>query len=126
MIAELISDYGDVGALTILVGLMVWYLKYQTKRQAKREDKQDEERTKREEKRDKEQKEERDYYRNLLTNDMEKLHQFSVKNADLNNKSVALLKDVSKNQKEIGENQNKLCKLIESVDRKINSKLKND
>ncbi|GAH35516.1 unnamed protein product, partial [marine sediment metagenome] len=38
MIGELVGNYGDVTALSILVGLMVWYLKYQTKRQAKRED----------------------------------------------------------------------------------------
>jgi len=103
------------GSVTALIGVMVWYLKYQTKRQANREDKQDEERAERQEKRDKDQKEERDYYRNLITNDMEALHKDSVKNADLNNQSIVLLKD-------IGENQNKLCKLIESVDRRINGR----
>jgi len=104
-------------AMTALVSVMVWYLKYQTKRQAEREDKQDEERTKRQEKRDKDQKEERDYYRNLITNDMEELHKDDTKNTNLNTQSIALLKD-------IGDNQNKLCKLIESVDRKINGEKK--
>jgi len=103
--------------ITVIVGALVWYLKYQTKRQSIREDKYDEERNKRQEKRDKEQKEERDYYRNLITNDMETLHKDSLKNADLNNQSIRLLKD-------IGGNQNKLCKLIESVDRKINGEKK--
>ena len=117
MIEELVGNYGDITALSILVGLMVWYLKYQTKRQAKREDKQDEERAKREEKRDKDQKEERDYYRNLITNDMEELHKNDTKNTNLNTQSIALLKD-------IGDSQNKLCKLIESVDRKINGQKK--
>jgi len=104
-------------AMTALVSVMVWYLKYQTKRQAEREDKQDEERTKRQEKRDKDQKEERDYYRNLITNDMEELHKDDTKNTNLNTQSITLLKD-------IGDNQNKLCKLIESVDRKINGEKK--
>jgi len=115
MIGELISNYGDVGALAILVSLMAWYLKYQTKRQAIREDKHDEERIKKENKRDEERKEETLFIRNLVINDMKELHQDNVKNADLNNQSIVLLKD-------IGENQNKLCKLIESVDRRINGK----
>ena len=88
----------EIGALTILISVMVWYLKYQTKRQANREDKQDEERAKRQEKRDKDQKEERDYYRNLITNDMEALHKDSAKNADLNNQSIVLLKGIGENK----------------------------
>ncbi len=106
MMGELVNNYGDVGALTVLVGLMVWYLKYQTKRQAKREDKHD-----------KIQEEERLFYRTLVTNDIKELHKDNVKNADLNNKGIVLIKDV-------GVNQNKLCKLIESVDRKINGRKK--
>jgi len=115
MIGELIKNNADVGALTILVGLMVWYLKYQTKRQATREDKLDEERIKKENKRDEERKEEILFIRKLVTNDIKELHQDSVKNAELNKQSVVLLKDV-------GLNQNKLCKLIESVDRRINGR----
>jgi len=115
MIAEFISNYGDVSALAILVGLMVWYLKFQTKHQAERENKQDEERIKREDKRDEERKEEMLFYRNALTNDMKELHKDNAKNVDLNNKSIVLLKD-------IGDNQTKLCKLIEGVDRRINGK----
>ena len=103
----------EIGALTILVSVMVWYFKYQTKRQAIREDKQDEERATRQEKRDEEQKEERDYYRNLITHDMEKFHEADTKNIDLNNQSLVLQKDMIKSQAE-------LAKLIESVDRKIN------
>ena len=105
----------EITALSILVGLFVWYLKYQTRQQTEREKRSDEERAKKEDKRDKEQKEERDYYRNLITNDMETLHKDNTKNSDLNNQSIVLLKD-------IGENQNKLCKLIESVDRRINGR----
>jgi len=117
MIGELIKNNADVGALTILVGLMVWYLKYQTKRQATREDKLDEERIKKENKRDEERKEEILFIRNLVTNDVKDLHKDSIKNADLNNQSIVILKDVSDNQK-------RLCKLIESVDRKINGREK--
>ena len=102
--AELINNYGDIGALTILVGLMVWYLKYQTKQQTKRETKHD-----------KIQEEERLFYRKVITNDLKGLHDDSVKNADLNNKSIAMLKDIS-------NNQSKLCKLIESLNRRINGK----
>ena len=113
----MIENYGDVTALSILVGLMVWYFKHTTKRQAEREDKQDEERARKEKKRDEERKEEMLFYRNLVTNDMKELHKDNVKNADLNNRSIVLIKNV-------GENQNKLCKLIESVDRRINGRKK--
>ena len=113
MIGELIGNYGDVTALTILVGVMVWYLKYQTKRQAAREDKHDEERIEKENKRDKERKEEILFIRNLVTNDMKELHKDSVKNADLNKQSLVLQRDMLRSQ-------TGLVKLIESVDRKIN------
>jgi hypothetical protein len=86
--------------LILVVGL-VWYL---IKRQTKREDKHDVI-----------QAEERLFYRNLVTNDMKELHKDSVKNADLNNQSMVLLKD-------IGENQTKLCNLIKGVDKKINGR----
>ena len=79
----------EIGALTILVSSMVWYLKYQTKRQAAREDIQDKARIKREEKRDADQKEERDYYRDLIKNDLQK-------NAILNSRSLNLQKDLIK------------------------------
>ena len=105
----------EIGALTILVSAMVWYLKYTTKRQAEREDKLDTERAKREVKRDEERKGEMLFIRGLITNDLKSLHQDNIKNADLNSQSILLLKD-------IGGNQSKLCKLIESVDRRINGR----
>ena len=71
-------------ALTALISVMVWYLKYQTKRQAKREDKHDAI-----------QREERLFYRDLVTNDLKELHQDSVRNADLNKKSIALQKSIA-------------------------------
>ena len=107
----------EIGALSILVSSMVWYLKYQTKRQAKREDTQDVERAKRESKRDEERKEEILFIRTLVTNDMKELHKDSIKNADLNNQSIVLLKGV-------GDSQSKLCKLMESLDRRINGGVK--
>jgi len=107
----------EIGALTILVTSMVWYLKYQTKRQAKREDIQDKERIKREEKRNEERKEEILFIRKLVTNDIKELHQDSLKNAELNKQSLVLQKDMLKSQ-------TGLVKLIESVDRRINGKKK--
>ena len=82
----------EFSALSILVGSMVWYLKYQTKRTAEREDKQDAQRTKREEKHDEDQKEERDYYRNVIDGSL-------LKNADLNAKSLSLQKQMRKDHK---------------------------
>ena len=77
----------EIGALTTLVGLMAWYLKYQTKAQSEREIKSDEERSKRQEKRDEEQKEERDYYRDLIKNDLQK-------NAIINSRSLELQRNI--------------------------------
>jgi len=73
------------GSVTALVGVMVWYLKYQTKRQAEREDKHDAI-----------QAEERIFYRKLVTNDLKELHQDSIKNAELNRKSITLQKSIAK------------------------------
>lgn len=106
MIGQLISNYGEIGALGTLVLAMVWYLYHQTKRQTRREDKRDEER-----------REEVLFTRNLVTNDMKELHKDSVKNAELNKESIVLIKGV-------GDNQDKLCKLIESVDKRINGRAK--
>ena len=83
----MIENFGDVTALSILVGLMVWYFKHQTRRQAEREDKQDAARVKKEEKHDKEQKEERNYYRNVISGELNK-------NVDLNVKGLALQKEM--------------------------------
>jgi hypothetical protein len=89
----MIENYGDVGALSIFVGVMVWYLKYTTRQQAEREKKSDEERLKREEKRDVEQKEERNYYRKVIDGGMQK-------NAILNTKSLTLQKGMMKDLKD--------------------------
>ena len=67
-------------AMTALVSVMIWYLKYQTKRQAEREDKHD-----------KIQEEDRTFNRNLVTNYLEGLHRDNIKNARLNRKSVRML-----------------------------------
>jgi len=71
-------------AMTALISVMVWYLKYQTKRQAEREDKHDEI-----------QREERLFYRSLVKNDLKELHQDNIKNADLNKKSITLQKSIA-------------------------------
>lgn len=82
--AELINNYGDIGALTILVGLMVWYLKYQTKQQTKRDTKHD-----------KIQEEERLFYRRIITNDLKELHKDNLSNAKLNQNSLIMLETLT-------------------------------
>jgi uncharacterized protein YlxW (UPF0749 family) len=104
MIAALIENYEVLTVVGVFSIMMAWYLWHQTKAQVKREDKHD-----------KIQAEERLFHRKLITNDLKSLHDDNTKNIELNNKSLSLLKDVS-------ENQNKLCKLIEGVDRRINDK----
>lgn len=81
--------------VTALIGVLIWYLKYQTKRQAEREDKHDAIQAKREEKHDKIQAEERIFYRNLVTNDLKELHQDNIKNAELNKESIILQKSIA-------------------------------
>lgn len=111
----------EIGALTILVSLMVWYLKYQTKQQTKREDKSDEERARREEKRDKEQKEERDYYRNVISGELRK-------NVDLNVKGITLQKEMMKEIKDHDgqsrEAWNRLNGSLSAICERLNGSLK--
>lgn len=76
-------------AMTALIGVMVWYLKYQTRRQAKREDKHDAI-----------QREERLFYRGLVTNDLKGLHQDSLKNTELNVQGITLQKEMIKDFKD--------------------------
>lgn len=117
----MIETYGDVTALSILVGVLVWYFKQQTKRQATREDKQDTERFKREERRDKEQKEERDYYRNVISGDLQK-------NANLNTKGIALQKkmmsDFKKHNGHSEKFSNKVIETLNLMCDKMNGKSK--
>ena len=89
MIGQLISNYGEIGALGVFVLMMAWYLKYQTKQQTKREEKHDEI-----------QKEERLFNRNIITNELSGLHGDSLKNADLNNQTIILQKDLAKDLRE--------------------------
>ena len=105
----MIENYGDVTALSILVGLMVWYFKHTTRRQAIREDKQDLERATKEEKHDKDQKEERDYYRDVIDGSLQK-------NAVLNAKSLSLQKKMMKDFKDHnGHSENFSVKVIETL-----------
>jgi len=105
----MIESYGDVTALSILVGVLVWYFKNQTKRQATREDNQDKAKAEREEKHDNIQKGERDYYRNLVSGDLQK-------NAVLNAKSLSLLKSMRKDAKAHNGHSEKFSKkVVESL-----------
>ena len=76
----------EITALTTLVGLFVWYLKYTTKQNSTREGKHDAI-----------QREERLFYRSLVTNDMKEIHQDNLKNAELNKQSLGMIKDMNKN-----------------------------
>ena len=82
----------EVTALSILTGLLVWYVKYTTKQTAKRENDAYIERTKREEKHDKIQKEDRDFNRGLITGTLKEIHTTGLKNAELSRESVGTLK----------------------------------
>ena len=105
----MIENYGDVTTLSILVGMMVWYFKHQTKQNTKREEKSDEERLKREEKHDNDQKEERDYYRDLIKNDLQK-------NAILNTKGLKLQRGMMKDLKDHNGHSEKFSeKVIETL-----------
>ncbi len=74
-------------ALSALIGVMVWYLKYQTRQQTKREDKHDAI-----------QKELREFSQGLVKNELRLLHKDSIilhkdsiANTRLNRKSVKIL-----------------------------------
>jgi len=96
-------------AMTALIGLMVWYVKYQTRQQTIREDKQDKERIQREFKRDTDQKEERDYYRALVKEDLRK-------NMDLNVQGISLQKEMMKDiQDHNGNSQKAWGKTIDTL-----------
>jgi len=106
MIKTLFENYGEIGYAGAIIIAMIWYFYYQTKCQSKREDKHDSI-----------QKEERLFYRTLVTNDMKELHQDNVKNADLNNQSISLIKDINKNLEEHnGHSQKAWDKTISSLD----------
>lgn len=81
----MIENYGDVGALSILVGLMVWYLKHTTRQQSEREKKNDEI-----------QQEDRKFSRGLITNTLKDIHNTGLKNAELNRKSISMQKNFQK------------------------------
>lgn len=105
MIAALIKNYGEIGALGTFILIMAWYLWHQTRCQSKREDKHDSI-----------QKEERIFYRNLVTNDMKELHENSVKNAELNVQGIELQKEMIRDFKEHNGHSKEFSeKIIESL-----------
>jgi len=120
MIKALIENYKELTAVGVAVIMMAWYLWHQTKRQAKREDDQDKERIKREEKRNIDQKEEREYYRNLVKEDLRK-------NIDLNIQGITLQKEMMNSFKNHNGHAEKFSeKVIESLDaicNKLNGKM---
>lgn len=87
-------------AMTALISVVVWYLKYQTKQQTEREKKHDEQQLKREEKHDKQQDEDRAFHRSLIENDLKSIHSISLENSKLNSQSLLLQKEMMKEIKE--------------------------
>lgn len=124
MIGQLISNYGEIGALGAFVLLMIWYVRFQTKRQAHREDKHDSI-----------QAEERKFYRTLVTNDMKEIHQDSLKNTELNIQGITLQKEMMNGFKEHnGHSREFSKKMVKTLDlickkidrRRLNKKVKVD
>ena len=114
----------EITALTTLVGVMVWYLKYQTKQQSKREDKHDAI-----------QREERLFNRKIITNELKGLHKSNIKNAELNVQGIALQKEMIKDFKSHnGHSKEFSKKMVETLDlicnkidrRRSNKKVKVD
>ena len=85
MIKALFENYSEVGWAGIVMIAMVWYFYYQTKCQSKRD-----------EKHDAIQKEEREFSRGIVKDELKDLANASLKNAELNNQSISMLKDHSK------------------------------
>lgn len=118
------------GTITAIIGVLIWYLKYQTKRNATREDKQDKERSKREEKLDEERKEERLFNRNIITNELKEIHQDNHKNTELNVQGITLQKDMLKGLNESNKHnedfQNKTVETLGLICDKMNGNNPND
>ena len=78
MIGEFITNYSEIGYAGIVIITMIWLVRYLVKQTT----------------------DDKLYYRELITNDMKSLHADSVKNADLNNQTIVLQKDLAKEMKE--------------------------
>lgn len=78
MIGEFITNYSEIGYAGIVIITMVWLVRYLIKQTT----------------------DDKIYYRELITNDMKSLHADSVKNADLNNQTIILQKDLAKEMEE--------------------------
>ena len=85
MIKALFENYSEVGWAGIIMIAMVWYFYYQTKCQSKRDQKHAAI-----------QKEEREFSRGIVKDELKDLANASLKNAELNNQSISMLKDHSK------------------------------
>ena len=98
----------EIGALSILVGLFVWYLKTTTKQQAKRE-----------EMHDKIQEEDRNFNRNLITGTLKEIHTTGIKNSELQRKSISTQKEFAresvKTLKDISDRLNGGTKGIKAI-----------
>ena len=71
----------EIGALSILVGLFVWFLKHTTRQQVIRESKHDAI-----------QAEDRKFSRELITGTLKEIHATGIKNSELNRKCISVQK----------------------------------
>ena len=74
-------DVTEIGALSILIGLFVWFLKHTTRQQVIRESKHDAI-----------QAEDRKFSRELITGTLKEIHATGIKNSELNRKSISIQK----------------------------------
>ena len=94
MIKALIENYSEIGYAGIVIITMIWLVRYLVKQTT----------------------DDKIYYRKLITNDMKDLHNDSLKNAELNNQSIILIKDMNKNlEKHNGHSQKAWEKTINSL-----------
>ena len=85
MIKALIENYSEIGYAGIVIITMIWLVRYLVKQTT----------------------DDKIYYRKLITNDMKDLHEDSLKNANLNNQSIILIKDMNKNLEKHNDNSKK-------------------
>lgn len=113
-------------AMAALIGVMVWFLKYQTRAQTERDKKHDEQQAKREEKHDKQQDEDRKFHRDLITNHLKGLQDISLENSKLNSQSMVLQEDMIKHMEEhddyCKETSKKIIESFSAICDKLNGK----
>lgn len=127
MIKALIENYETLSVVGVFTIAIAWYFWHQTKTQTEREKKHDEQQLKREEKHDKQQDEYRKFHRDIITNHLKGLHDTSLKNSELNSRSMVLQEDMIKHMEEHNgycrEASKKIIESFSAVIDKLNGKV---